>query len=125
MSFKFVIVALDVNSETFVIYVTIREQKEMPMHSKRQARIEAQVGTLLFDEAPITVLAEYSNYNNIFSAENAVNLPEITGMNKHAIKLEESKQPPFGPIYSLELVELEMLKTYIEINLANSFIWSS
>lgn len=43
-------------------------------------------------------------------------------MNNHAIKLEESKQPLFGSIYSLELIELEMLKTYIKINLANDFI---
>ena len=44
---------------------------------------------------------------------------------KYAIELEEGKQPPFGPIYSLEPVELEILKTYIKINLAISFIRSS
>ena len=43
-------------------------------------------------------------------------------MNEHTIELEENKQPLFGPIYSLELVELEILKTYIETNLANGFI---
>ena len=52
-------------------------------------------------------------------------LLENTGINEHAIKLEKSKQPPFGPIYSLGLVELETLKTYIETNLANGFIRSS
>ena len=43
-------------------------------------------------------------------------------MNKYTIKLEEDQQPLFGPIYSLGQVELEMLKTYIETNLANGFI---
>ena len=43
-------------------------------------------------------------------------------MNKHAIKLEESKQPSFGPIYNLGLEELEKLETYIKTNLANGFI---
>ena len=43
-------------------------------------------------------------------------------MNEYAIKLEDDKQPPFGPIYSLGPVELETLKTYMEINLANGFI---
>ena len=52
-------------------------------------------------------------------------LPENTGMNEHAIELEEGKQPPFGPIYSLGQIELETLKTYIKTNLANDFIWSS
>ena len=49
-------------------------------------------------------------------------LPEHTGINKHAIKLEDGKQPSYGPIYSLNLVELKTLKTYIKTNLANSFI---
>ena len=49
-------------------------------------------------------------------------LSENTGMNKYAIKLEEGKQPLFGPIYSLGLVELEILKIYIKTNLANGFI---
>ena len=40
----------------------------------------------------------------------------------HAIDLEEGKQKPYGPIYSLRPVELKTLKTYIQINLANGFI---
>ena len=68
---------------------------------------------------------EYSDYSNFFSAENAAELPENTGMNKYAIELEESKQPPFRSIYSLGPVEFEMLKTYIETNLANGFIHPS
>ena len=54
--------------------------------------------------------------------ENAAELSENTGMNEHAIELEEGKQPSFGPIYSPGLVELETLKMYIKTNLANSFI---
>ena len=115
---EFVIAALDVDSETFVVHVAIREQEEIPVHSKRQA----QVGALLFDKAPTKVLAEYSDYSDVFSVENAAELPENTGINEHAIKLEEGKQPLFDPIYSLGPVELETLKTYIETNLANSFI---
>ena len=43
-------------------------------------------------------------------------------MNKHTIKKEKNKQLVFGPIYSLRLVELKTLKSYIKINLANDFI---
>ena len=109
---------MDVDSETFVVHVAIREREEMPVHSERQA----QVGALLFNEAPTEVPAEYSDYSDVFSVEHAAELPENTGMNEHAIKLEEGKQPPFDPIYSLEPVELETLKTYIKTNLANGFI---
>ncbi len=34
----------------------------------------------------------------------------------------DNQQPPYGLIYSLMSVELEILKAYIENNLANSFI---
>ena len=126
---EFVIAALDVNSETFMVHVAIREQKEMPVHFERQVQIETQsgvqVGALLFDKAPTEVSAEYSDYSNVFSAENAAKLSENTGINGHAIELEESKQPPFRPIYSLGQVELETLKIYIKTNLANGFIWPS
>ena len=114
---KFVIAAIDVNNKTFVVHVAIRKWEEMPVHSKKQA----QVRVLLFDKAPTEVPAENSDYSDIFSAENAAELPENTRINKHAIKLEEDKQPSFGPIYNLRLVELETIKTYIKINLANSF----
>ena len=43
-------------------------------------------------------------------------------MNEHVIELEEGKQPPFRPVYSLGPVELETLKTYIKTNLASGFI---
>ena len=93
----------------------------MPVHAQKQAQVRA----LIFNEASTEVLVEYSNYRDIFSAENAAELSKNTGMNEYAIKLEEGKQPPFRPVYSPGLVELEMLKTYIKINLANGFIWSS
>ena len=104
------------------------------MHSERQAWIKAeayidtqsqnkaQVEALLFEKTLIEVPAEYFDNNNIFSAKNEAELPENTGINEHAIELEESKQPPFGPIYSLGPIELETLKTYIKTNLAIDFI---
>ena len=47
---------------------------------------------------------------------------ENSGINEYAIELKEDKQPLFGLIYSLGLVELETLKIYIKTNLANGFI---
>ena len=90
----------------------------MPMHSEKQA----QVGILLFDKALIKIPAEYSDYSNVFLVKNAVELPKNTKINKHAIKLEEDKQQSFGSIYSLGPIELKILKIYIKINLASSFI---
>ena len=90
----------------------------MPLYFKKQAQVRA----LLFNKAPTKFLVEYSNYSDVFLVENATELSENNGINEHAIKLEEGKQPLFGPIYSLEPKDLETLKTYIEANLANGFI---
>ena len=49
-------------------------------------------------------------------------LPKNTGINEHAIELVEGKQAPYGPIYSLSPVEVEMLKAYIEIHLKTGFV---
>ena len=117
--------------------MTIRKWEEIPVHFKKQAQIEAkdhnntqaqskaQVGFLIFNKAPTKISVEYSDYNNVFLAENAKKLSKNTRMNEHTIKLEESKQPLFRPIYNLGPVELETLKTYIKINLANGFIQPS
>ena len=52
-------------------------------------------------------------------------LPKRTDLNEYAIKLEKDKQLPYKPIYSLGLVELKMLKTYIETHLKTGFIQPS
>ena len=127
---EFIIAALDTDSETFVVYVAIQEHEKMAMDPDKKDQIEAQSGAqsralveaLIFNKASIEVLAEYSNYSDVFSAENAAELLKNTKMNEHAIELEESKQPLFGRIYSLGSIELETLKTYIKTNLANDFI---
>ena len=113
---------LDAGSEIFMMHVAIREREKILVHSERQTQIEAQVRALLFNKALTMVSAEYSNYSNVFSAKYAAKLLENTGINEHAIELKEDKQSPFGPIYSLGLVKLETLKTYIKTNLAKGFI---
>ena len=89
------------------------------MHLEKQT----QVGALLWNKALTKVMVEYSDYKNIFSAKNIMELLENNRMNEHTIELEEDKQPLFKPIYSLSPVELEILKTYIETNMANGFIF--
>ena len=86
-----VMAVLDTNSKTFMVNMAIREQERMPVNFKKQAQIKAQVGALLFNKAPTEIPTEYSDYSNVFLAEQVAELLENTGMNEHAIKLEESK----------------------------------
>ena len=76
----------------------------------------------MIDEALTIILIKYSNYSNIFLVKYTIEFLEYTKINNHAIKLKKGKQLPFRSIYNLELVELKILKTYIKINIANSFI---
>ena len=117
---EFAKVALDTDSETFVMHVVALEAplSGMTIHPSRKAQIAA----LNQKEAPNEVPFEYSDFFNVFSAEKAWVLPEQTELNKHAIKLVDGKQPPYGPIYSLGPVKLETLKTYIETHLKTRFI---
>lgn len=86
---------------------------------------ETQVQALLFDKALIVVLAEYSNYGNVFLIENTIKLSKHIKINIYTIKLKKNNQPLFEPIYSIVPVKLKMLITYIKTDLANSFIQSS
>ena len=68
------------------------------------------------------VPTKYADFVNVLSPNLTSKLPEHTGINDHTIKPVDSQQPPYGPIHSLEPVELETLMAYIETNLANRFI---
>ena len=65
---------------------------------------------------------EYFDYSNDFLAENIPELLKHIKINDYVIELEKSKQPSFSLIYSIGLVELEILKIYIKTNLVISFI---
>ena len=114
---EFAQAALDKNVEAFVMHVSFLSlRSKMTIHPAW----EAQIMLLLIKK--VTVPAEYLNFADIFSKKSVEVLPERIGINKHTIKLEDSKQPPYRLIYSIGLVELKILKTYIKTNLANSFI---
>ena len=78
--------------------------------------------TLQSDKAPSKIPTKYFDYTYIFSANLAMELLENTGINEHAIKLIKEKKLLYGPIYALNLVELETLKAYIETYLKTGFI---
>ena len=119
---EFAVAILDPEYETYVVYIASLSSAplvaSLDVHSSRRS----QISSLIVKEAPRKVFAEYSDFADVFSLDLASKLPEHTEINDHIIKLVDSQQPPYGPIYSLGLVELEILKAYIETNLANEFI---
>ena len=115
---KFANAALNKSVEAFVLHFSSLESR-ITIYPIRKA----QLALLLAKE--VTMPTNYLDFADVFLKKWANVLPERTGVNEHAIKLEKGKQPPYGLIYSLWPVELKTFKTYIEINLSNGFIRAS
>ena len=80
------------------------------------------IALLNTDKTSTFILPKYTDFADVFSKDLAAELPEYTDIKDHAINLIKGQQPLYRLIYCLEPMELEILKTYIETNLANSFI---
>lgn len=83
---------------------------------------KTQITVLIINKTPITILAEDSNFVNIFFKKSTIIIPKHIKINIYAINLEKNKRLPYKQIYSLKLLKLKILKIYIEINLGNKFI---
>ena len=83
---------------------------------------KAQISAFIQDETPTKISPKYANYTNIFFLNLTIELPKNTGINKHVIKLEKDKQLFYWPIYNLQLMKLETLKTYIKTHLKTGCI---
>ena len=70
------------------------------------------------DEIP----PEYRDLAAVFSKANADKLPPHRGPLDHSIPLEPGAKPHSGPMYPLSEVELEVLREYLNTNLAKGFI---
>ena len=114
---KFIVAILDIDNKIFVIYVAALAK---PTIMLIYIFYEVQVALL----TSIEISAKYFNFLNIFSSNSAAKLPEYIGINNYSINLLEDKQLVYDLIYSLKLVELNMLKTYIKANLTSGFIKS-
>lgn len=111
---EFVKAMLDENVKAFVIYISSLSLKSIYPDK------EAQIASLLIKE--VTFLDKYLYLADIFLEQQVLVLSKQTELNQYTIKLQDGKQPLYGPIYNLRLVELKTLKTYIETNQGNNFI---
>ena len=74
------------------------------------------------NKAFIKVCSKYTHFANIFLPKLAIKLFKHKDINNYAIKLVDDCKSSYGLIYSLGLMALKTLKTYIENNLVNGFI---
>ncbi len=105
--------------KTFIVNVAaLSVDLSDEVHPSRRA----QIAHWKVDEALTKVPSEYADFADVFLSKLAIELLKHTRINDHAIELMDDWQPPYGLIHSLEPVKLEILKAYIENNLANGFI---
>ena len=86
---EFAKAALDENIEAFVVHVS-----SLSLGSKMTIypAWEAQIAFLVTEK--VTVPAKYSDFADVFFKKSAKVLLKRTGINEHAIELEDGKQPP-------------------------------
>ncbi len=85
---KFVIATFDLEYEAFVVHVVaLSIDSGDEVHPSRRAPI----AHLKVDEAPSEMLSEYADFADVFSPKLAVELPEHTRINNHAIELVDNQ----------------------------------
>ena len=122
---KFAVAVLNSEHETYVVHVKLVNSNVLPSSSPLDVYPSQKpwISGLIAKKAPTKVFAEYLDFADVFSLDLVSELPKYTKINNYAIELVKNcQQSPYGPIYNLGPVELETLKAYIEINLANDFI---
>ena len=107
--------ALDENIEDFVVHMGLFIS-QITIYPARKV----QIALLIADK--VSILVKYLGFADGFSKELLEVFFKRTGINKYTIKLKKDNQLSYWPIYSLNLVELKIFKTYIETTLTNSFI---
>lgn len=112
---KFVVAVLALNKIAFMVYVAYLGAR-MQIHLAQQA----QMSLLLAKK--VSFFEEYTYFLDVLTKKSAIVLPNCSNINKNAIDLNPGKQLSYRPIHSSGLIELEIFKTYIKVNLANRFI---
>ncbi len=118
---EYTITVVDPKYKAFIVYIATLNISSA-IGDKVHLSIKAQIAHLKVDKASPEVFNKYANFTDLFLPKLVTKLLKHKGINDYAIKLVDNQQLPYGLIYSLSLVELEILKTYIKNNLANRFI---
>lgn len=114
---KFATATFDLKDKAFVIHiVSISLYLDIYLSNK------VLIASLKADEVSTSILSEYADFANIFFKDLVVELSKYIKINNYTIDLIKRHQPLYKSIYNLKSLELETLKAYIKINLANSFI---
>lgn len=106
------------NDEIFVVHIAFLAYYNLGLEIHPFHR--AQVAFLKADEVFTSVFAKFPDFTDVFSKDLVPKLLKYIMIDNYTINLVEGQQTPYNLIYSLRLIELKTLKTYIQ-SLANGF----
>ncbi|KAF8747996.1 hypothetical protein RHS01_11133 [Rhizoctonia solani] len=89
--------------------------------ANKSATLSASRPASSINPEPQNLPVEFQEFQKVFSEEFFTTLPEHCPYDI-AIDLEEDKQPPYGPIYSMSPAESEALKEHMDSELAAGMI---
>lgn len=116
---EFVVVTYSFDKKTFVVHVVILNLDLQIYNS-----CITQLASLFTDNTLTVIFPKYANFANVIFLKFAAKLLKSTKINNYPTVPVDSQQSLYSSIHGLEPNELKTLKTYIETNLVNSFIWA-
>ena len=113
-----------VNTTAMMATIQHEGAKMLAIHPyKREPSVKVGNVLMLVMEPP-RIPAKYQVFTKVFLKKKANKLPAHR-MHNHAINLEGTGDPPFGPLYNLSGNELKVLQDYLADNLVKGFIQAS
>jgi len=110
-----------INAAAFVRVCSLEASTkyQLQLHPANSAKAQSSYTSTPLDLDIVPL--EYCDYVDVFSKVKASELPPHCDYNLK-IELEEGTSPPLGTLYSLSLVKLSTLRTFINENLNTGFI---
>ena len=113
-----------VNATVMIATVWCEGAKMLAIHPYKR-ELSVKVGNaLMLAMEPSRIPTKYQAFTEVFSKKKVNELPAHR-MHNHAINLEGTGDPPFGPLYNLSGNELKVLWDYLADNLVKGFIRAS
>jgi hypothetical protein len=102
-------------------FVRIAKKPDHEIFAVSIADIDKALAPKVYTDPATKVPEEYHDLLEVFSREKSDRLPDRRPYD-HKIKVEEGKQPGFGPLYGMSQNELKVLRKYLDDNLSKGFI---
>jgi hypothetical protein len=115
---------IDIYHISSALFITLACQPNHKIYAISIANINKALKPKVHTNPTTKVPADYHNLLYVFSQTKANKLL-IQRLYNYQIKLKPRKQPRYGPLYSMSLNKLKVLRKYLDKHLSKRFICAS